>query len=73
MINYIDEEAIQILDGPIRKFAGTSGSISHLCGRPARDNTNWWTGEGPCDYFCYGPYVVLDPGRYNFWWHISGP
>jgi hypothetical protein len=73
MIDHISSESFELLETSDRQFTATHSSIGHLCGRRAGDNTSWWIGEGPCVNLCYGPYIVLESGKYAFWWLVSGP
>jgi len=59
--------------GVVFECSATSGSIGHQKGRQHETNPNWWV--DPCNdstlWSCYGPYIEMEPGLYEFSWLVE--
>lgn len=59
----------------IQTWDGTSPGIYHFADRgggSSSENPRWYYEPGTAGYgyVCYGPYITLDPGRYEFMWDV---
>jgi hypothetical protein len=71
-VDLVKNDLLQMDTNPdrydVQTFLANSRKIHHRCGGASEDN---WQTVGECIHSCFGPYIQLEPGKYDFYWLVS--